>query len=199
MSLARVIAVAALLTLLNAIAGSSPVGATNFTASQYPTAATAESNKGNDDFKTEAGSVECKSHYGTTITGPSEVGGVAASFTECSAFGFLSATVNMNGCIGRVHTNGEADLECSGTNKIVVTASTCEITVGTQTGLKKVELSNGAGDIIARANISGIAYTVTKDGFGCPFSGTGAKTGATFTQNNAVTVQATNGATIDIG
>jgi hypothetical protein len=173
--------------------------ATEFTASGYPTSFTAASEVGNDDFKTEAGSVECKGHFTGSSSGPSETMTVNAEYTGCRAFGFLSASVNMNGCDYVFHTNGEVDLECSGSNKIVITASTCEVQIGTQTGLKSVALANGAGDITAKANVGGIAYTVTKDGFGCPFGGTGAKTGATYTQNNAVTVASTSGTTIDIG
>jgi len=47
--------------------------------------------------------------------------------------------------------------------------------------------------------VGGIKYTVTKDGFLCPFGGTGAKTGAEYNQNEAIQVASTNGATIDIG
>jgi ATP-dependent RNA circularization protein (DNA/RNA ligase family) len=50
--------------------------------------------------------------------------------------------------------------------------------------------------------VTGITYTVTKDGFGCPFSTTKlpeTKTGASYTQHKPITFAATNGATIDVG
>ncbi len=178
----------------------SAASASNFTASKYPTAATAASEKGNDDFKTEAGSVECKASFAVdALEGPSETATVTPTYSECQAFGFLSATVNMNGCDYVFHTNGEVDVECPAGKVITIVASTCEATVGTQTGLKSVALSNSGAGISAQANVTGIAYTVTKDGFLCPFNGTGAKTGASYVQNKAVQVSSTNGATIDIG
>ncbi len=200
------IAVIAVLAMSAVVA--SAASATNFTASKYPTAGTASSAKGNDDFKTEAGSVECKAHFDVAaLGGPSETVTVTPAYSECQAFGFLSATVDMNGCDYVFHVNGDVDVECHkfvegktvATGPIKIVASTCEATVGTQTGLKSVALSNNGTGISAKANVSGINYTVTKDGFLCPFGGTGAKTGATYTQNSAVQVSSTNGATIDIG
>jgi hypothetical protein len=192
------IAVVAVLALSAVVA--SAASATNFTASSYPTAASATSSKGNDDFKTEAGSVECHASFAVAaLSAPSETVTVTPTYTECVAFGFLNATVNMNGCDYTFYTNGNVDLNCPAGKSVVITASTCEVSIGAQKGLKSVALANSGSGISAKANVGGIAYTVTKDGFGCPFGGTGAKTGATYTQNNAVQVNSTNGATIDIG
>ncbi len=47
--------------------------------------------------------------------------------------------------------------------------------------------------------MTGINYNVTQDGIGCPFNGTGEKTGASYTQTNPVTFDSTNGASIDVG
>jgi len=169
-----------------------------FTASSYPTTVTATSALGNDDFKTEAGSVECAGHFEGTSAEASSTMTIKANYTGCKAFGFAEASVNMNGCDYVFHSNGEVDLECSGTNKVVITAAACEVQIGSQTGLKSVTLNNGSGDITAQANVGGIAYTVTKDGFLCPFNGTGAKTGATYTQNSAITVKSTGSSTVSV-
>jgi len=166
-----------------------------FTSNSYPTTITATSPLSNDDFKTEAGSVECAGHFTGEATEASSTQTVNASYSECRAFGFASATVAMNGCDYVFHSNGEVDLECSGTNKVVITAGACEIQIGTQTGLKSVALTNNGNHIDVKASVKGIAYTVTKDGFLCPFSGTGAKTGAEYLQNNAVTVKPVSGGT----
>jgi len=56
-----------------------------------------------------------------------------------------------------------------------------------------------AGDVKVKGNVTGVKYTVTEDGFACPFGGTGAKTGATYIQDSAVTMDSTNGATVDVG
>jgi hypothetical protein len=192
------VAVLAVLALSAVVA--SAASASNFTASKYPTEGTATSAKGNDDFKTEAGSVECKAHFVVdALSAPSETATVTPTYTECQAFGFLTATVSMNGCDYVFKTTGNVDVVCPGGNKITVVASTCEAQIGGQTGLSSVALANSGSGISAKANVGGIAYTVTKDGFLCPFGGTGAKTGATYTQNSAVQVNSTNGATIDIG
>jgi hypothetical protein len=49
------------------------------------------------------------------------------------------------------------------------------------------------------STVKKVKYNVTQDGFGCPFNGTGAKEGAEYIQDAAVTIKSTNGATIDIG
>jgi hypothetical protein len=175
----------------------STASASEFTASKYPTSITAASIKGNDVFKIEGGSVECNSHFSGTLTKASSSITATAHYFECQAFGFLNATVIM-GCDYVFHADGAVDVECPATNKIVITAGTCEVQIGTQTGLKKVELSNGSGDVNAKANVTGIKYTVTVDGFGCPLNGTGEKTGGTYTQSSSVTVSSTNGASVSV-
>jgi hypothetical protein len=196
----KTLGVALIAVLVMSALAVSAAGASNFTASSYPTAGAAISEKGNDDIKTEAGSTECKVSYAMdAITGPSEVITVTPTFTECQSFGFLSATVNMNGCDYVYHTNGAWDIVCSGSNMITIVSSTCEMKIGAQVGLKSIAFSNSGSGISAKANVGGIAYSVTKDGFLCPFNGTGAKTGATYTQNLAIQFNSTNGAVIDIG
>lgn len=192
------LAALAMLPLSAVAAGSAQ--AANFTASKYPTTVTAESAKGNDALTTEAGTVECKSHFEGTLTAAAETLTVNPKYSECKAFGFLTMTIEMRSCDYVFHTSGAVDIICTNSAEpIKLVASTCTATIGEQKGLTTMELANGAGDITEKANLTGIAYTVTNDGFACPFNGTGAKTGATFKQGSAVTVSSTNGATIDIG
>jgi hypothetical protein len=197
----KLLGVAVIAVLAMSAVVASAANATNFTASSYPTAAISTSEKGNDDFKTEAGSVECASTKTWFVrAGPSPSWTVEVHYSTCQAFGFLSATVNMNGChLVLTLPGGKVDLNCSIGKVITVTASTCEATIGSQENLESVALSNSGTGISEKANVGGIKYTVTKDGFLCPFNGTGAKTGATYTQNKAVQISSTNGATIDIG
>ena len=196
----KILSVAAFAVLAVSALGASGAQASKFTADAYPTTVTAESAKGNDVFHTEAGDVECKSHFeGTLAKEASETLTVTAKYTECQAFGFVSATVEMKTCDYVFHTSGAVDVVC-GTEPIKIVASSCTATVGGQPGLTTVELANGTADVTAKANVTGIAYTVTKDGLFCPFNGTGAKEGATYKQGTAVTVAATNGTTkVDIG
>lgn len=193
------VAVLAVLALSAVVA--SAASATNFTASKYPTAATAESELGNDDFKTEAGSVECKGHFAVAaLSEPSPTATITPTYTNCKAFGFLNATVNMNGCDYVLHTSGSADLKCPSGQSVTITAGTCEIMITEILELEFIKITNGmGGGLIILILIEEIIYHVTKDGIGCPFNGTGTKTGASYTQNKSITASSTNGATIDVG
>jgi hypothetical protein len=199
----RTLGLAVVATLAMSAILVSAASASNFTASKYPTAGTATSAKGNDDFKTEAGSVECKAHFASyPLSEPSPFLTVTPTYSECQAFGFLSATVTMNGCDYIFEVGGEVALICPPKNVIRIVASTCEATIGeaeNEEFLSSIAFTNSGSGISAKANVGGIAYEVTKDGFLCPFAGKGAKTGATYTQNNAILFSSTNGATLHIG
>jgi hypothetical protein len=187
----------------------SPASALKFTASTYPTVGTAESALGNDAFTTEAGKIECKSHFEGSIAAAQSTLTVKATYTKCQAFGFISATVSMNSCVFEFTSptetaadtfSGAAHVRCSGEPALLV-AGTCKATVGEQSpgGSVSGTDNTATGDASVQANVNEINYTVTQDGIGCPFEGTGPKTGATYVQAQPVTVQATNGATIDVG
>ncbi len=199
---------------LTAVAASA--ASANYTASSYPTTGTAESALGNDVFKTEAGNVECKSHFEGTLTGESANLTVKAKYTNCKAFGFLEATVNMRSCDylfttgtflksteeGNTHEYTAAvHVKCTNAAEpILISAGTCKTTVGEQSpeGHVIITETTKTGDVDVQATVTGIKYTVTEDGFACPFGGTGAKTGATYTQGKEITFDSTNGATIDL-
>ena len=165
-----------------------------FTSNSYPTTVTAVSELGNDVFTVDGTSVECKSHFEGTAAEATTKITITPTYTNCKAFGFLSATVAMNGCDFVFHSNGEVDVECPTGKNIVITASSCEVDVGTQTGLESVALSNNGNHIDAQANVGEITANVTKDGFLCPLNGTGHKA-ATYTQGEAVTVIPVSGGT----
>jgi hypothetical protein len=125
---------------------------------------------------------------------------VDPTYKECRAFGLFNAEVHMNGCDYTFYTDGTVDLTCeAGEGPVVITAGPCEIQVHGQKGLSKVDLANSGTGVSAQATVTNINYTVSKDGFGCPFLGLGSLTGATYSQHSAVQVSSTNGATIDIG
>jgi hypothetical protein len=99
----------------------------------------------------------------------------------------------------------KVDLNCSGLNYVVIQApasgSVCTVTVRAQPGLSSISITNNtaAGDVSAKALVEGIVYSVTQDGFGCPFNGVGTKFGGKYVQHSAITLDSTNGATIDVG
>ena len=189
---------------LTAVAASA-ASAASYTASTYPTTGTGESALGNDVFTTEAGKVECQSHFEGTLTESSKHLTVTAKYTGCKAFGFLNATVSHCKYTFTEPTLTEVDTYHAEVDVVgapcTIVASTCEVSVPTQgpLGIVEITLDTIAKDVTVKANVSKIKYTVTKDGIGCPFSSTGEKTGATYTQGSAITFASTNGATIDIG
>jgi hypothetical protein len=182
----------------------SAASAAQYTASSYPTTGTGESGLGNDTFITEAGAVECKSHFEGTLASASEDLTVTAKYTNCRAFGFLEAVVSHCKYTFTSPT-GSGDNYSASLHVVnapcTITAGTCEVSVPVQNNLSKVSITNNtaAGDVSVQANVEGIAYEVKKDGFGCPFSGTGPKTNAKYIQHNAITFDSTNGASIDVG
>jgi hypothetical protein len=187
----------------------SAASAANYTSSVYPTTGTGESALGNDLFTTEAGTVECKSHFQGTLAATNTDLTITPTYTSCKAFGFLSATVT--GCkYTFTEPTGSADsysAKVDVTSTCTIVASTCEVSVPTQGPLSSVAITNdtAAGDVTVKANVSNIGYTVVKDGIGCPFltpNGTPeAKTGATYKQGTAITFDAVSPstATIDVG
>jgi hypothetical protein len=189
----------------------SAASAVSYTAGAYPTTGTGESAVGNDTFTTEAGNVECKSHFEGTLAAPSTSLTVKAKYSSCRAFGFLEGTVAMNSCdylftepkLIKTHEyTASVHVKCTNpASPITITAATCKATVGEQSPGGHVIITNDtvAGDVKVRATVTGINYTVVTDGFGCPFAGTGAKTGATYLQHNEITFDSTNGQTIDVG
>jgi len=176
-----------------------------YTASSYPATATGTSALGNTTFTTEAGSEECKYHYEATLTGPSSNLTVKAQVSECKAFGFASATVNMGSCdwlyttpttvtaphiwTAKVHT------KCTDPTKpITITSGSCEVMIGEQSPEGHVIITTTTTvpqDLDLKGTLTGITYTVTKDGFLCPFGGTGKKTGATYTTHEEITFKST--------
>jgi hypothetical protein len=209
-----------LLAMLSMGAVATASHAANFTASSYPAYLTSQSALGNDTIKTEAGTIECKSHFQGSLGSASSVLAVIPSYSECKAFGFLSATVGFGHSCNYVF-NGVAksatdlysswlDIQCAYYDlgkkawveyPIVVTAGSCEMRFGSQWTSGSVLFVNHTafGDMTMQFAVTEIDYEVLKDGFGCPFSGTGAKSGATYSMHSGVTLDSNGGQSIDIG
>jgi hypothetical protein len=178
------LAVVAVLALTAMMA--SAASAAQYTASSYPATATGSNTKGSEVFTTEGGKVECDSHFETKepITAATNTITLTAHYTNCDAFGFLEAKVAMNGCHYHFTLSGTSNVVvvvCPGGGVIVITAGTCKVEIKAQSGLSGVPVSTSGSGVLAKPNVSGIAYTVAQDGFLCPFNGTGNKTGATYT------------------
>ena len=76
------------------------------------------------------------------------------------------------------------DVVCPAGQSIKIAASTCEVEIKSQNGLKNVKfitMTAAPMDLTIRYELTKIAYTVTKDGFLCPFGGVGAKADGEYT------------------
>jgi hypothetical protein len=144
------------------------------------------------EFDIEGNDATCESaSLSGTLSEPAEAVSLTPSYSGCSAFGFVAATINPSGCSFVLHAGSEieedrfagtADVSCETGKKITIVASTCEAQIGSQSGLSKVEFTNHLASspvaIAVAHSITGLKYNKTKDGFLCPFKGTGEVTGA---------------------
>jgi len=169
---------------------------------EYPAELHGEGAAGNDVFETEGGPAECASTYSGSLGEASSTVELHPDYSECQAFGFVSATVDTEGCNYLMHLQSEyeenafettADIVCGEGESIKITAASCAIEYGPQENLSaftfhldifpKVKLT-------IKAALNSLEYTVTKDGFLCPFSGTGEREGGELTTNELVTLGA---------
>jgi hypothetical protein len=165
-----------------------------FTAAKYPATIDATATGIEEKFVTEAGAVECEtSHFHGELTAASSTLTVRPTYTSCKAFGFLGITINTEGCHYVFHATEKVAtdnyrahviISCPAGQSIKITFSTCSAEVKDGQSLTTVDLSTNTAaapdDVTVRPTVTGIAYTVTNDGFLCPFSGTGAKTGGKY-------------------
>jgi len=181
------VAVLAMSAVVSSVAQAVP----SYTCSAYPCTATGANPPGNETLTTPGGSLACSTHYlvekykGTNegITAPASQVTVTGGYGECTAFGFLSAMIAFNGCdfvftateklaIGRYAHH--VDIVCPDGKSITKTAGTCEVDIPAQAGLTSATTQNlSNGSITLELNMKEITLNVTKDGFGCPFAGTG--------------------------
>lgn len=172
------------------------------TADAYPVTIHGSAASGVQKITTEGGSVECTFSYHAETAASSTAVALSPTGSKCQAFGFLEATFTPNGCtyqLDNYEQTGEDKfasrfgIVCPAGKSITVLASTCEIEIPAQAGLTSVELVNDTAasprrDITFKPEVGGLAYKVLKDGFLCPFGGTGSKTGGSFTASSATTL-----------
>jgi hypothetical protein len=111
------------------------------------------------------------------------------SFSGCTAFGFSEVTSSLAECADQytvtllVLQQYEAalayDIACTIFGRIVIKAGTCELEIPAQTGKEQGgfnTLATSPKSLEIVREVSGIEYNKLKDGFLCPFNGTGKKT-----------------------
>jgi hypothetical protein len=136
-------------------------------------------------FGVEGSKMECQNasfSTGAEIAFPAASLSVNPTYGECVQFGFIGATVTTTGCqyvinpgtLSMGGSEGTLGIACEAGHKITMKAGTCEVQIGTQSGLKTLHLSNSeSGSVGASLEISNMVIDKTKDGFLCPLAGTG--------------------------
>jgi hypothetical protein len=185
-----------------AVVAAAPAAAhadTYFISGQYPATLHGSVAQGAQNLTMEAGKVECAIAYHHEAKAISPSLPLAPTFTSCKGFGFLEATVHPNGCTFDLRFPGKTgedsftsllDISCEAGKSIQLTVATCRVEIPAQSGLNSVALVNDTEatpkkDITFDPEVTTLSYKVTQDGFGCPFAGTGSKTGGTFTGSAA--------------
>lgn len=179
------------------LGGTSMAAAAQFTAaagSIYPVKYNGSGSAEYGYMTTEAGNTECSSGSASaTLSEASSTLSIAGGVSGCKAFGFLSATVSPNGCSSLVHVkeklgadtySATVDLLCPAEQAVTMVVSTCEVKMFAQEGKGTVKLTDDTVNGTVKVDLisSNFKYTVTKDGIGCTYNGTGERTGGTFTE-----------------
>jgi hypothetical protein len=160
---------------------------------------------GTDVFTVNAGTWKCTelTYSGTQSTGvtSSEIT-VIPKWGGCTAFGFIGATIDVNGCDYRFTPNANPYLHivCP-TKPIEVTTSTCTVTLPAQPVNSGVTYTNeGSGttrDLKVNYSLTGLSYTQHNKVFpNCP-GGAGTFTNGTYT--GEATIKGANTAGTQVG
>jgi hypothetical protein len=178
-----------------------------FTGQTYPVTVHGVETHGNTTIVTEAGTATCEHTVHGELSVASQTLTLKPTFTNCTAFGFASATVAVEGCDYLYHVTtklaadkyqAHMDIVCPAGKSIKITTGTCKMEIKGQTGLTTVDFDDmttmpeSGNDVTLTDTVTGVAYTVTEDGFLCPFAGTGAKVNGEFKSHQPLTLKGFN-------
>jgi hypothetical protein len=173
------VSVAAAMAALGALGATGAWGA-NFTASSYPTGASAGQTTPHK-LTIQGSAAECGSiEYITSLAAVSGTIKVTPVYENCSAFGFINVTVEMNGCTYQMgissgsgdNYGGTVSIVCDPGKSITIEAATCTVRIPAQTPTTPnlvYKNETGSGDILVTSQTTGIHSTV-ESGFLCPLS-----------------------------
>ena len=210
MNLTKLALALAAIAALTAFVGVSAASAADYTSSSSPVNLSGNQNT-THKFNVDGSNVSCTSATFTRnglSTPANEVQGVVATYGNCTAFGF-AATVNMGTCTYNFDTpnffnNANIDVACTsnanitgnatnnGDARIVtnVLGSECEVHVESQNNKGTLTFENNqpsAGDVLAKAAVTGLTAEKTKDNKLCPLSGIGTVNNSTYNGNTGIT------------
>jgi hypothetical protein len=149
-----------------------------------------------DVFTTNAGTVRCKNatYSGISNAATTATQTVTPTYSECTAFGFVGATIHTNGCTYTFSAaNNTVTIGCAAGKAIEVTTPTCDVKVGAQGPLKGITYTNGGSgttrDITVDVSIEGLHYEQTGTSF--PACTTGTFTNGKYSGSATVTGEST--------
>jgi hypothetical protein len=121
---------------------------------------------GEDQFRVTAGTVKCNEaiYSGTQSSATTTTVTVRPSYTECTAFGFADATIDVGTCEYEFSgDNTKVNIVNCGNTPLTITVFNCYVTIANQNGLESVTYTNtnsGASrDVAIEINISNVVYT----------------------------------------
>ncbi len=180
----------------------SPAQAGEFEASVYPVIVSGEAVEGSHVLAAGELKVTCASvELDGELPGQTETLMVSPTYSGCTSFG-VSATVQANGCqyelvpgeeVEEDRFSGTVDIVCpeGQTATVVALAGKCKAEIGSQSGIASFAYQSDfepePADVTVEAEAKEISYTVTKDEFPCPFSGTGEKSDGALTGDALLT------------
>jgi len=179
--------------LLLALSANAAQATPLFESTSYPAAVNGSSAE--IVIGTEGGTITCPTTYEGTLKAASSTVTVTR-FTEywgCSLLGLSGMTVMNNGCTEQFAATqreaadqykGTYAISCPGASGLTYSAGTCTVEFPTQSGVKALDLDDVTGSpnkVTLDFEVTGLTYVVAKDGFLCPFKGTGTKTDGTIT------------------
>lgn len=139
---------------------------------------------GTDVLTVGAGTVKCNeaTFAGTSAAVSTSELSLAPTYKECTAFGFVNATIDTNGCSYNltVAATNALHINCPA-NPITITAFNCEVTLPSQTISGGITYHNSGSattmDVLETEELSGITYIQHSKSFpGCSTAGTGTAT-----------------------
>lgn len=163
----------ALLAAMMAIGAASASAEPLFHSEVEHTIGDGEQTGSNMVFSVNAGTITCSTVTGSgTMVGKTFKEATATpTFSGCTAFGFVNATVDTNGCSNVITADIEVHLVCPAGKTMQVTAFNCWISIPPQSATSVEYVNTGSGSsrtILARESGTGIHYTQTSKSFpGC--------------------------------
>jgi hypothetical protein len=180
-----------------AVTAPSALAGAGFEAEEFP-ATISGTQEGTVVFKQDSLEVVCESSSLTaSMTAASEATETLTAtptYSKCTSAG-KEMTVTATGCSYVLHagsetsTNvftGELDVSCSAEKAIKISGRNCESKIETQSKLSGLSNTDNLGsspqNFTLKLTPTKMKYNKTKDGEGCPFTGTGVKEDGTLTQ-----------------